>query len=218
MRRKELEIKLEGLEGFSHPKLHLEQYTTPASIAAHIVHLAHLMGDLRRCVYDLGCGTGVLAIAAALMGAPRVVGMEIDPHALAAAHRNAHRLGVNVELVQCDIARPPWGDSVKGTVLMNPPFGAQRRGADRAFLRAAMAMGDVIYTIHNEGSRRFVERFVEPFTITHMYRARYTIGRMYPHHTHEVVGLPVEIYRIEAKRGDSYKAIQKEEHNEEKAA
>jgi len=199
MRKKELEIMLEGLEGFSHPKLHLEQYPTPTSIAAHIVHLAHLMGDLRRCVYDLGCGTGVLAIAAALMGAQRVVGMEIDPHALADVRRNVRRMGVNVELVQCDIARLPLRAGVKGTVLMNPPFGAQRKGADRAFLRAAMTMGDVIYTIHNEGSRRFVEKFVEPFTITHMYRAEYTIGRMYPHHTHEVVDLPVEIYRIEAK-------------------
>ncbi|MHC1602504.1 MAG: METTL5 family protein [Methermicoccaceae archaeon] len=200
MRKRELEIVLEGLEGFSHPKLYLEQYPTPASIAAQIVHLAHMMGDTGGLVYDLGCGTGVLGIAAKLMGAEQVVGMDIDADAIATAHNNAHRLGVDIELLTCDIAHPPIERDAKGTVLMNPPFGAQRRGADRVFLRTAIEIGEVIYSIHNEGSRRFVERFIELCTITHTYRTTCPIRRAYSHHTHEVVELPVEIYRIKVER------------------
>lgn len=43
---------------------------------------------------DLGCGSGILAIAAALLGADEVVAVEIDEMALSYAVRNAERHGV----------------------------------------------------------------------------------------------------------------------------
>ncbi|MHC1589137.1 MAG: METTL5 family protein [Methermicoccaceae archaeon] len=199
MRKRELEMMLERVKGFSSPKLNLEQYPTPAPIAAHMVHLAHMMGDVGGLVYDLGCGTGVLGIAAKLMGAEHVAGLDIDADAIADARTNACRLGVDVEFLVCDVAHTPLRGEAKGTVLMNPPFGAQKRGADRVFLRAALEIGEVIYSIHNEGSSQFVRRFVEPWTITHIYRTLCPIRRAYSHHTHEVVSIPVEIYRIKLK-------------------
>jgi ribosomal protein L11 methyltransferase len=39
-------------------------------------------------ILDIGCGTGILAIAAAKMGAPEVVGLEIDPQAVEVATGN----------------------------------------------------------------------------------------------------------------------------------
>ena len=38
---------------------------------------------------DYGCGSGILAIAAAKLGAGRVVGVDIDPQAIEAARANA---------------------------------------------------------------------------------------------------------------------------------
>ena len=38
---------------------------------------------------DYGCGSGILAIAAAKLGASRVVGIDIDPQALQAARANS---------------------------------------------------------------------------------------------------------------------------------
>ncbi|HEV8361491.1 MAG TPA: 50S ribosomal protein L11 methyltransferase, partial [Candidatus Thermoplasmatota archaeon] len=52
------------------PKAELEQYQTPAPIAADLVYRALAAGDVAgKRVLDLGCGTGILAIGAALVGA-----------------------------------------------------------------------------------------------------------------------------------------------------
>ena len=50
-----------------------------------------------KSVLDLGSGSGVVAIAAALAGARRVVACDNDPHALHAVEANAGANGVNVE-------------------------------------------------------------------------------------------------------------------------
>ncbi|HKO66601.1 MAG TPA: 50S ribosomal protein L11 methyltransferase [Burkholderiaceae bacterium] len=46
-------------------------------------------------VLDYGCGSGILAIAAAKLGARTVVGVDIDPQALAAARENSRANGVD---------------------------------------------------------------------------------------------------------------------------
>jgi ribosomal protein L11 methyltransferase len=48
-------------------------------------------------VIDYGCGSGILAIAAALLGAERVIGVDTDPQALEATRENARRNGVEIE-------------------------------------------------------------------------------------------------------------------------
>lgn len=51
--------------------------------------------DLRgKTVLDYGCGSGVLAIAALLLGAERAIGVDIDPQAILATHDNAAQNGV----------------------------------------------------------------------------------------------------------------------------
>ncbi|MCX4192600.1 50S ribosomal protein L11 methyltransferase [Methylophaga sp. OBS1] len=54
--------------------------------------------DLKgKFVIDYGCGSGILAIAAALLGAERVIGVDTDPQALEATRENARRNGVEIE-------------------------------------------------------------------------------------------------------------------------
>ena len=50
-----------------------------------------------RCVADFGAGCGVVAIAALKAGARRAVAVDIDPHALEAAKRNAALNGVQID-------------------------------------------------------------------------------------------------------------------------
>lgn len=57
-------------------------------------------------VLDVGCGTGVLAIAALKLGAGRAFGCDIDPAAVTSARRNAVRNGVSARLTLacCDVS------------------------------------------------------------------------------------------------------------------
>ena len=50
-------------------------------------------------VIDYGCGSGILAIAAVLLGASRAEAFDIDPQALAATHGNAAANGVDGRIV-----------------------------------------------------------------------------------------------------------------------
>jgi ribosomal protein L11 methyltransferase len=62
-------------------------------------------------VIDYGCGSGILAIAAALLGAKKVIGVDTDPQALEATQANAERNGVQIDTYlpedcpddQCDL-------------------------------------------------------------------------------------------------------------------
>jgi ribosomal protein L11 methyltransferase len=58
-------------------------------------------------VLDVGCGSGVLAVAAAQLGAGRVVAIDIDPAARAATLDNAARNGVEVELPRVPLSEVP---------------------------------------------------------------------------------------------------------------
>jgi ribosomal protein L11 methyltransferase len=49
---------------------------------------AQAEGELPWSFLDVGCGSGILSIAACKLGSTRVVGLEIDPDALAVARRN----------------------------------------------------------------------------------------------------------------------------------
>jgi ribosomal protein L11 methyltransferase len=56
---------------------------------------------------DLGCGSGVLAIAAARLGWAPVLAADSDPASLVAARENAVRNGVVVEVARHDLRRDP---------------------------------------------------------------------------------------------------------------
>jgi ribosomal protein L11 methyltransferase len=53
-----------------------------------------------RRVLDYGCGSGILAVAAALLGARQVVGTDIDPQALEAARANSAANGIDAAVAQ----------------------------------------------------------------------------------------------------------------------
>jgi putative methylase len=210
--RRALEGELAVVAGFADPTASLEQYPTPADVAAHVVHLADLRGDIEgRTVVDLGAGTGMFALGAALRGAARVVGVELDGGALRVARENERRVGARTDVhwVHADATRPPLARdrlSRDGpvTVIMNPPFGAQtgNEHADRAFLETAADLADVSYSVHNTGSRAFVESFAADAggDVTDAFAATLTLDRTYDHQTSESADVDAEVFRIEWNR------------------
>jgi len=203
MRLRTLEIALEGLEGFGQPDLRSEQYCTPAMVAARLLHHAHLLGDIGgRAVCDLGSGTGILACGAAILGAARVVGVELDSDALVVARRNAARLEADVELVQGNVRDRGLMEELGcfDTVIMNPPFGAQDHHADRPFVDAALALAPVVYGIFNSGSIPFLDAYTaEKAEIESAIGGLFPLKRSFSFHRHDRVEIEVEIVRIKRR-------------------
>jgi putative methylase len=196
MKKKTLEMKLQALIPYS-GKAELEQYNTPADIAADMLCIAHSFGDLQgRKVVDLGCGNGIFAIGAVLLGADRAVGVEVDSDAVAVAEENTKNLGTDVVLVNSDIK--DFSERCD-TVLQNPPFGAQRanKHADAAFIGKAFEIARVAYSLHLSKTEDFVLKSFELCggAVTMTKRYKFPIVHTYPFHRKERLNIEVSMVR-----------------------
>ena len=157
MKKRDLEISLQRLLPLDEPEASLEQYATPSSIATDILFTAYINGDVHgKKVLDLGCGNGIFALGAWLLGAEEVQAIDISEKALDIAMKNADSLGAEVNFGNMDVK------DFQGrfdTVIMNPPFGSQKKGADRPFLDAAMRSADTIYSLHMAETLPFLDKY-----------------------------------------------------------
>ncbi|KAG2422983.1 hypothetical protein HXX76_015654 [Chlamydomonas incerta] len=90
MKLKELHALMQDIAPFRRAKVELEQYPTGPHLASRLLFTVDNSYDefAGRTVADLGCGTAMLSIGAALLGARHVVGVDIDPDALEVAAEN----------------------------------------------------------------------------------------------------------------------------------
>ena len=220
IRKLDLERFLSRIEPNSSPKVSLEQYTVSEAVAATMLYLAAYTNSdvVGKTILDLGCGTGRLALAASYLGAKCVVGVDIDKTAVKTACESAEKLGfeANVEWVVGDI------NVIMGsfdTVVQNPPFGVQKRTADRKFLEKALEVGNVVYSLHNHPctDKQLIKRlkantasllqvapspFIEKFVERHhgelkaVYAMLMTIPRMFDFHTKLRHDFVVDLYVI----------------------
>lgn len=205
LKHRELEMLLDGLKTHPSPSRFLEQYTIPADLAARILSVAtYVYDDISgKTVFDLGCGTGRLAIGAAILNASYVVGFDVDKVALEVAKSNAVKAGVSdkVDWVLCDIAKL---EGYCDTVIQNPPFGTGLRGADSIFLRKAIEIGRVVYTIHKSETDEFIRRLIEKYggSISIVFKCSMSIPRMFEFHRERSYMFQVNVYRIEVNLFD----------------
>ncbi len=204
MKLKHLEMTLQRLIGFSRPRAALEQYQTPAPLAARLLYHALMKGDIEgKSVCDLGSGTGVLAIGAAFLGAATVAGIEIDKKAVEVAEANAARFGTDVGFIVADVrdAALPGRIGACDTVIMNPPFGAQQAHADRPFIDLALCIAPFTYGIFNAGSTQFVKTYTAGRAeISEKVGGVFPIKRTFSFHTKNVQDVEVEILRLISNR------------------
>jgi len=71
-------------------------------------------------VIDYGCGSGILAIAAAKLGAARIQGVDIDDQAVLSSRDNARRNGVVADFTNVNQAAPHPAQVVLANILSNP--------------------------------------------------------------------------------------------------
>ena len=222
IRKLDLERFLSRVSPQPLPRVELEQYTISEHIAANMLYIAaYSNGDiLGKKVLDLGCGTGRFALGAAFLGARQVVGIDIDRSAVDTASENSKvsNLKNKVQWILGDIG------SITGqfdTVLQNPPFGVQRREADRPFLVKALEVGSSVYSLHSDPevddrlikrlksskgflslqATPFLERFVEKNNgyVESVYAMLMTIPRLFDFHKKIKHDFVVDLYVIKKK-------------------
>jgi putative methylase len=158
---------LSRLRDVENPDPKLEQYRTPSDIVAHVLYKALDEGDIEgRSVMELGCGPAPFAIGALILGARPVHAVDIDPRAIEVARSNMDSVissglvdsGREIDLITGDISDDGLELPIVNTIIMNPPFGSQKRKADRPFIRAAAKHAGSIYSIHNGNTLPFLEK------------------------------------------------------------
>lgn len=198
MKKKELEMILQRVPPLDKPIPHLEQYLTPASIAADIIFTAHQFGDVEnKAVLDLGCGTGIFSVGAILTGAKKVVGIDVDKNSIEIARGYAEKNDFEIKFLVQDVKDV----EVKcDTVIMNPPFGAQKSNlkADRKFIEKGFEVGSVLYSLHLAKTVPFVKRLISSLGGKVNYSKDYVfpIKWMYEFHEKKVVDYNVTLLRI----------------------
>lgn len=207
MKKRTLEIMLSSMEAPENPSAPLEQYSTPSNIAADILYLAYSMGDIEgKRIADLGCGGGIFSIGASLLGADSVIGVDADESSLKKAGENAGRFPDllsymkenRLQFLPMDVRE--FGMQTD-TVLMNPPFGSQTRGADRPFLEAAINSAQTVYSLHNATTEEFVTKKAEEMgaEVTAMKNYKFPIPFMFKFHRKEKTEIDVTMFRMERR-------------------
>lgn len=196
-KKKHLEMAIQKVPKHPNPKVDLEQYSTPATIAADLLWNAYSLGDIAdKKVMDLGCGTGIFAIASKLLGAALAIGVDIDKDSTDLASSYCG----DVDFICSDICDLE-NDFDVDTIFQNPPFGSQKnakKGADLKFISKAIELSPkVLYSFHMASTEEFLISYFEKndLEITHIFRYNFPIPKIYEFHTRESANVEVIVIR-----------------------
>ena len=189
MKLKNIISDLESLETFSSPKDYLEQYQTPASVAGEMIHyISNNYSIQNYSIADLGCGTGILGIAAALCGCKNVFLFDIDEEALEIAKNNVESLELNdnIQIIQTDVNQLRLCKKLNkffDLVITNPPFGIRsENGADVEFLQTASYLcNNTIFSLHKFSTVNFLKKFYNKNGISDIksFKIEYNLPKTY---------------------------------------
>lgn len=196
-KKKHLEMAIQKVPKHPNPKVDLEQYSTPATIAADLLWNAYSLGDIAdKKVMDLGCGTGIFAIASKLLGADSAIGVDIDKDSIDLASSYCGDVNFICSDI-CDLEN----DFDVDTIFQNPPFGSQKnakKGADLKFISKAIELSPkVLYSFHMASTEEFLISYFEKndLEITHIFRYNFPIPKIYEFHTRESANVEVIVIR-----------------------
>lgn len=202
MRKRDLEIFIEGIEDPISPIPRLEQYPITSRVAANMLWDAHFHNDIYNCtIADLGCGSGKLSLACLYLGAAHVTGIDIDSTVIKLAQANSKLFNLqnrvswvcgDIEILQTT--------SHFDMVIMNPPFGIRGVERDIRFLFHAMQISNVIYSLHlgRQKNRTYISAMVENrgFKIDIVSRLTMDIPHLFSFHQKRIHPIEVDFYRI----------------------
>jgi len=97
-----------------------------------------------KVVIDYGCGSGILAIAAALLGAKKVIAVDTDPQALEATQANAERNGVTIDTYLPDDCPDEACDLLLANILAGPLQSLSERLASLTKVDAPIVLSGIL--------------------------------------------------------------------------
>lgn len=114
----------------------------------------HLEGSQ---VIDYGCGSGILAVAAAKLGARHVWAVDNDPQALQATHANALKNGVaeRLHISLPDPVRPVQADLLLANILARPLIELARYFAECVRPQGKLVLSGILATQAEEVSAAY---------------------------------------------------------------
>ncbi|MFX1511286.1 MAG: METTL5 family protein [Promethearchaeota archaeon] len=193
--------RIQEIPSFKKPEVGLEQYPTSDELITELLLLASFtFNDVRdKRVIDLGCGTGKMGLGAAMLGATRVLLIDISKEAIMsgkmATQRNKQvRIDWLIQPVETLVTHT-FHKSFD-TVFMNAPFGSRRKGIDHCFLRKALDLAPVVYSIQSHftpipKSQENTERIIA----TKLFDRFIKIPKVFRFHQREKSWVKVRIYR-----------------------
>ncbi len=192
----QLAIVLSKLKTFENPKPLLEQYSTDSNVAADILWNAFMIKDIEgKTIADLGAGTGILGIGCLELGAKTVHFVEKDKDVIDQLNFNLSPYDENFKVINKDV-----NDFTKkvDVVVMNPPFGVQKRKADKIFVKKAIEIAITSYYIGKVESKKFIESICKDHNkkITHFWEYKLPLKKTMKFHTKSKQIVNVGCWRI----------------------
>ncbi|KAF9764263.1 Methyltransferase-like protein 5 [Nosema granulosis] len=196
MKIKNLKIELSKVKRFTNISYKLEQYMTPAELAAHAIFCIHSEYDdiEGKIVMDLCCGTGILAIGCSFFGPKYLMAVDVDKEALDVCKENLINFEVECDLIRSDFNKFSMFSDMVDTVIMNPPFGTKIKHQDVKALDKALSIAKVVYSMHKKSTRDyFLKKYPSSKVVAQM---KYDLPRTYDFHKSKNKVIEVDLIRF----------------------
>ena len=200
--KQNLELELSKLKDFEEPSFQLEQYSTPAHIAADWIWSMALNGEVAgKIILDAACGPGIIGIGLLLMGAKKVYFLDKDEKAIKICMNNYEEIEKEFEIKEAEFIHEDilLFDQEVDVVVQNPPFGTKNEHIDKKFLEKAFESAKIIYSMHKYSTQKFVQAICKDhdFKITDLWRYNFPIKARFKFHKKPVKKIDVGLWRME---------------------
>lgn len=121
-----------------------------------------LQQDLKdKVVIDYGCGTGILAMVAASLGAKQVYAVDIDPQAVESANANItnNKLQEHIQVGLVEKLQLPEADVLVANILMKPLQGLANQFAGLVKVEGRITLSGVLCVQAHECAEAYVDYF-----------------------------------------------------------